>query len=69
MSPRRQVLQKVRIPDYDHDNISSIKSEFITHFWVLPLRPRLRGREYAKNEKFQATNFNLFTKNKANKVN
>jgi len=41
MSSRRQVLQKVRIPDYDHDNTDSIKSEFITHFWVLPLRPHL----------------------------
>lgn len=66
---RRQVLQKVRIPDYDLDNNDSIKTEFITHFWVLPLRPRLTVGEYAKNEMFHQTNFNLFTKNKANKVN
>jgi hypothetical protein len=69
MSSRRQVLQKLRIPDYDHDNIDSIKCEFITHFWVLPLRPHLRVGEYAKNEMFQPTYFNLFTKNKENKVN
>lgn len=65
MSSKRKVLQKETIPHYDHDDIGSIKSEFITHFWALPLRPRLRVGEYAKNKMFQPTNFNLFTKNKA----